>query len=75
MLSNVVVEWLTILLRIWEVPGSNLETGYPCWGFSWFFSVPTGEFRISTLKLGPRSLAFKSFPNHHSPISLSFDAI
>jgi len=28
---NVVIEWLTILLRIREVPGSNLgpETGYP----------------------------------------------
>jgi hypothetical protein len=28
---NVVVEWLTLLLRIQQVPGSNLglETGYP----------------------------------------------
>jgi hypothetical protein len=28
---NVVVEWLTLLLRIREVPGTNLgsETGYP----------------------------------------------
>jgi hypothetical protein len=28
---NVVVEWLTLLLHIREVPGSNLspETGYP----------------------------------------------
>jgi len=32
------VEWLTLLLRIQEVPGSNLgpETGYTDWGFSWF---------------------------------------
>jgi hypothetical protein len=31
LIPNVVVEWLPILLRIWEVPGSNLglETGYP----------------------------------------------
>jgi hypothetical protein len=38
---NVVVEWLTLLLRIWEVLGSNLgpETGYPDLGFSWFSSV------------------------------------
>jgi hypothetical protein len=29
--ANVVVEWLALLLSIWEVPGSNLglETGYP----------------------------------------------
>jgi hypothetical protein len=28
---NIVVEWLTFLFRIWEVPGSNLglESGYP----------------------------------------------
>jgi hypothetical protein len=28
---NVVVEWSTTQLRIWEIPGSNLcpETGYP----------------------------------------------
>jgi hypothetical protein len=28
---NVVIEWLTLLLRIWEVMGSNLapKTGYP----------------------------------------------
>jgi hypothetical protein len=36
------------------VPGSNtvLEAGYPEWGFSWFFSVPPGECRDSTLMLG-----------------------
>jgi hypothetical protein len=29
--QNVVVEWLTLLLRKWEVPGSNLgpDTGCP----------------------------------------------
>jgi hypothetical protein len=49
-----VVEWLTLLLCIQEVPGSNLnpETGYPDWGFSWFSSIPTGECQDSALKLG-----------------------
>jgi hypothetical protein len=30
---------------MWEVPNSNTgrDTGYPCWGFKWFFSVPTGN--------------------------------
>jgi hypothetical protein len=29
--TNIVAEWLALLLRIWEVPGSNLgsETSYP----------------------------------------------
>jgi hypothetical protein len=33
---NVRVDWETFLLRIREIPGSNLgpETGYPDWGFS-----------------------------------------
>jgi hypothetical protein len=50
---NVVVEWLALLLRIREVPRSNLgpETGYPNWGFSWFSSVPPGECRDRSLKL------------------------
>jgi hypothetical protein len=44
-----VVEWLTLLLRIREVPGSNLdpETGYPDLGFSCFFSVSPGKCRDS----------------------------
>jgi hypothetical protein len=46
------VEWLT--LRIREAPGSSLgsESGYPDGGFSWFSSVPPGEFKDSTLVLG-----------------------
>jgi hypothetical protein len=45
------LEWLTFLLHILEVPGSNLsqETGYPDWGFSWFSSVLPGNCRDSTL--------------------------
>jgi hypothetical protein len=64
-IPNVVVEWFTLLLRVQEVPGSNLdpETGYPDWGFSWFSSVHAGECRGSTLKLGhdrflPNSIKF-----------------
>jgi hypothetical protein len=39
---NVEVEWLTLLLRIHEVPRSNLdlETGYPQLWYFWFSSVP-----------------------------------
>jgi hypothetical protein len=49
-LPNDVIEWLT-LLRIREVPGSNLgpATGYDNSGFSWFFSVPPGEYQKNTL--------------------------
>jgi hypothetical protein len=34
------VEWLTLLLRIWEVPGSNpgTDTGYPDRYFVVFFT-------------------------------------
>jgi hypothetical protein len=54
---NVVVEWLTLLLGIQEVPGSNLgpETGYPYWGFSWLFSVCPGKSRDSILNSTIRS--------------------
>jgi hypothetical protein len=54
-----------ILLRILDVPCSNLSPGigYPGGGFSWFSSVHPGECRDSTLKLGhdlflPNSLQF-----------------
>jgi hypothetical protein len=51
---NIMVEWLTLLLHLQEVPGSNLglETSYPDWGFSWISSVPPGKCQDSTLKLG-----------------------
>jgi hypothetical protein len=47
-------EWLTLLLRIWEVPGSNLDPETLCHdrGFREFSSLPSGEFRASSLKLG-----------------------
>jgi hypothetical protein len=49
-----VVEWSTLLLRIWEIPGSKLgpETGYPDWGVWRVSSVPPGECRDITSKLG-----------------------
>jgi hypothetical protein len=49
LLQNVLVRWLTFLLRTREVPGSNLgpETGYPDWGISWLSSVPPGKCRNS----------------------------
>jgi hypothetical protein len=49
-----VVGWLTFLLRIRGVPGSDLgpATGYPYWGSSWFFQVPSGECRDGALKSG-----------------------
>jgi hypothetical protein len=47
---NVVVEYFPLLLRIREVPDSNLgpETGYPD-SFLRVSSVPQGKFRGSTL--------------------------
>jgi hypothetical protein len=50
-LLNVMIEWLTLLLCIQEIPGSNLglESGYPDCGFSWLSSVPPGECQDSTL--------------------------
>jgi hypothetical protein len=51
---NVVIEWLIFLPRIWDVPDSNLcpETCNQNRGFLLFYSVPPGECRYSTLKLG-----------------------
>jgi hypothetical protein len=51
---NVVVKWLTLLLRIREFLGSHLgpKTGYPKSGCSLFSSVPQGNFRDSNLRLG-----------------------
>jgi hypothetical protein len=50
---DVVLEWLTLLLRFWEVLSSNLgpETGYPDCFFFHGFSSPS-RCRDNTLKLG-----------------------
>jgi hypothetical protein len=55
---NVVVECLTPLFHIPEVPALNLgpETGYPNRDFSWISSVPPVKYRDSTLNLGHDSL-------------------
>jgi hypothetical protein len=46
------VEWLTFLLRIREVPDLNLapENGYPG-GFSWIYLVHQAKFWVSISKL------------------------
>jgi hypothetical protein len=50
---NVVVEWLTLLLRIREAPGSNLGpvTSY-LMRFSWLSEITPGKCQNSALKLG-----------------------
>jgi hypothetical protein len=52
-LPSIMIEWLSHLLRIWNVLGSILspETGYPDWYFVWFSSVPPGERWDCTFKL------------------------
>jgi hypothetical protein len=47
MRMNVVVEWLTLLLRILEVPDSNLRLSLL--RYLLCFSVPPGKCRYSTL--------------------------
>jgi hypothetical protein len=75
---NVVVERLTLLLRIRVVPGPNLgpKTGYIDWRFSLFSSVPPRELRDSTyLKIRQRPLPSISLPIHNLRITLSFNTI
>jgi hypothetical protein len=73
---NVVVQWLTHLVRIREVPGSNLgpETGYNDLSFSWFSVVVPGKFLCNTLN-GARRHSSTAFTIYHSLITLSFDAM
>jgi hypothetical protein len=49
--SNVVIEWLTLLLSIREIPGSNIgqDTGYLDQGLLWFSSVPPVKRQDRTL--------------------------
>jgi hypothetical protein len=72
--TQVVVYCLTLLLRIHEIPGSNIypETHYANWGFSWLSSFPPGKFWARTLKLKPLSILSSSFPDHHSFIYRPF---
>jgi hypothetical protein len=75
-IPDVMVEWLALLLRIREVPGSNLgpETDYPDWGFSWFSSVFPGKCRDSTLNYATTA-SFHILFNSLFTIILSFDAV
>jgi hypothetical protein len=75
-LPNIVVEWLTFLLRIREVSGSNLgpQTGYPNYGFRGFSSL-SKRILGWYLQIWPQPLPSKSFPIHHALVILSFDTI
>jgi hypothetical protein len=71
---NFATEYLALLLRIREVSGSNLspKTGCPDWGCSWFFSVPPGTCRYSTLTYATTDF-FQILSN--SLTITSFDAV
>jgi hypothetical protein len=73
---NVADEWLTFILRIRNVHGSNLGfgTGYFDWCFPWFSQFLQANAGIAP-KIRPRPLPYVYFPNHHSYIILSFDAV
>jgi hypothetical protein len=66
-----VVEWLTLLLHIREVLGSNfcLDTGYP----EFFITSPSLQANVEIVPKNSATTA--SFPIDHSHITLSFDAI
>jgi hypothetical protein len=66
---NVVGERLAFLLRIREIPGSNFS---PEISYSDF---PQSVQAHAGIKLGHGLFHPKSFPIHHSRISLSFDAM
>jgi hypothetical protein len=76
-LLNVVVEWLTLLLRILRVLGSNLgtETGYPELRFFIVFLSPSRKIPGLYLKIRPRPLSSTPFPIHYSPVILLLGAI
>jgi hypothetical protein len=54
--------------------GSWLNTSYPDWWFSWFFSNFLGKCQDTT-PTGPWPLPSKSFPIHHLSIILLCSAI
>jgi hypothetical protein len=61
-ISNTVVEWLTLLRRIWEVSGlhPSLKPSYPEGGYLWLSSVPPGKWWDITM-----TASFQIFPFHH----------
>jgi hypothetical protein len=70
LLPNVVVERITLLLRIREVPGSDLGPGYRLTWLRVFvvFLIPSRRIAGWYLKIITRSLPTKSFPIHHHPL-------
>jgi hypothetical protein len=72
---NIMAEWLTLLLHIYEVQGSNLgpETRYP--EVFMIFLSPYRQMSGKNHKIRPCLLPSKFFAIHHSFITLSFDAI
>jgi hypothetical protein len=77
MAPNVLVECLTFQLRIREVPRLILapKTGYLDLGLLWSSSVPPGECRDSTLKLGHDRFLPNPFPIHPLLIAILFEVI
>jgi hypothetical protein len=74
-LTNVVVEWLTLLFRIREVPGWNLspETGYPEAFRRFAQSLQANAGKTTSFR--PQPLPPTFFPINHSRTTPSFDAI
>jgi hypothetical protein len=72
---SVVFEWLIFLLRIREVPGSNLGPRPAILRVFVFFLSPSRRMLGKHLKIRPRPFPSRSFPIHHSLITLLFDVI
>jgi hypothetical protein len=75
-LRNAEAGWLALLLRIHEVPVSNLfpKTGYSDRGLVWFSSIPAEKWRYGTLNYTTTAfflILYKSL----FIIILSFDSI
>jgi hypothetical protein len=71
-----VIEWVTLLLRVREVPISNLgpETGHADLDFTCFSSSLQPNTIIAP-QIRPRPLLPTSFPIHYSLIVPSFDTV
>jgi hypothetical protein len=75
MLIDLGVVWLTFLLRILEVQGSNLSPKIVYPKFLAGFLSPFRQMTVQYLKISPRPLTSKSCPIYHPLVTLSFDAI
>jgi hypothetical protein len=72
-ISHVVVEWLTLLLRIWEIPRLDSRPRWPSILIEVFvvFISPSRRMPGEYLKISSRPLPTKSFPIHHHSLILS----